>query len=329
MAALEEGIVRAGLEAFRNARPAEAGLAVADATGVGTNRRDPAGPSDLRVPVLSIRDAASHAPLALMTVCCMHPTVLHEDSTRISADFPGLMRQYLQRQVVGTGCPVLYHSGPAGNQSPRHVTRGNTFAEAERLGILLGRAVEQALAGIVHRTDIDLAAGSAGVDLPRQVFPAPAEAEERERAALERLETMRRTGEPRTTVRTAECDWFGTSARTVLARAAADGRLTDAAAQCLPAEIQVIRIGPWTFVAWPGEVFIEFELEIARAFPDTFVVAYANGELDGYLVTAEAAAEGGYEASLGIFRSPDSGARLVSETRALLQDHRLQITDCR
>ncbi len=33
---------------------------------------------------------------------------------------------------------VIYHTGPCGDQGPRHVTRANTFDEAKRLGHLLG-----------------------------------------------------------------------------------------------------------------------------------------------------------------------------------------------
>ena len=52
---LEDGIVAAALEARRSAVPAKLGLAVADGTGVGTNRRDPSGPSDREVPVLMVK----------------------------------------------------------------------------------------------------------------------------------------------------------------------------------------------------------------------------------------------------------------------------------
>src|SRR5439155_26798702 len=118
---IEERIVQCACRAVEKPKPAEAGLAIADATGVGTNRRDPNGPKDLDVPVLVVRDAESHAPMSAMLVCCMHPTVLHEDSTLISGDFPALARQRLQRTALGEDCAVLYHTGPAGNQSPRHV----------------------------------------------------------------------------------------------------------------------------------------------------------------------------------------------------------------
>ena len=50
---LEDGIVEAAVQAYRNARPAEVGLAIADGSCVGTNRHDPAGPSDPEVPVLA------------------------------------------------------------------------------------------------------------------------------------------------------------------------------------------------------------------------------------------------------------------------------------
>lgn len=102
-----------------------------------------------------------------------------------------------------------------------------------------------------------------------------------------------------------------------MTRAASDGRLEAVAAERMPAEIQAIRIGRWTFVGWPGEVFVDFGLRVQHERPDTFIISLANGELQGYLVTAEAVAERGYEASNGLFRSPDSGDLLVQHTLTL------------
>ena len=131
---LEDGIVEAARRACRSPQSAEVGGAFADGGALGTNRRSPEGPSDPRVPVLAVRSADDGRMIALMLVCSMHPTVLHEDSTLLSADFPGMARAYLQEHVVGEACPVLHHTGPSGNQSPRHVVAANTFAEARRLG---------------------------------------------------------------------------------------------------------------------------------------------------------------------------------------------------
>ena len=321
MAQYEEGIVEAGIKAFENRRPAEAGLAVADATGVGTNRRDPAGPTDPQAPVLAVRDIETGAMLCVMTVYGMHPTVLHEDSTLYSADFPGMCRQYLQQHVVGADCPVGYHTGPAGNQSPRHVTKANTFEEAERLGQMLGKAIEKALSRIDYRRDIDLAAVQTEVELLPRTYPPVDEAEQKLKQARQRLDNLLATG-TRQDARTAECDWFGAEHTSTLARIAREdngARLRQAIAERSPAEVQAIRVGHWTFVGWPGEIFVEFSLALKKAFDDTFVIAYANGETHSYLVTQEAVDEGGYECMTAIFQSPESGNRLLDTARNLLK----------
>ena len=89
----------------------------------------------------------------------------------------------------------------------------------------------------------------------------------------------------------------------------------------MPAEIHLMRIGPWTFVGWQGEVFIEYALAVRKANPDTFVCTCANGAMAGYIATEAAAAEGGYEASTSVF-APESGQRLVEATQKLIDSMR-------
>jgi hypothetical protein len=319
---LEDRIVRAAERAVAEAQPAEAGLAVAAVTGLGTNRRDPAGPSDPQVPVFLVRSTATQKPIACMLVCSMHPTVLHEDSKLVSADFPGQARLYLQQHALGADCPVVYHTGPAGNQSPRHVVRSQTFAEAARLGEILGRAVEQVLPAISFRSDLPIRCLTDHVELPRRAFPSVPDAEKRLDRAVRRFEELRRGGAPRVEVRTAECDFFGAEETLTLARAAQDGRLDAAAHSCLPAEVQVFRVGPWAFVGWPGECFVEYALEVKARDPSAFIISLANGEFQGYIVTEEAAAEGGYEASNALFDGPRSGRLLVETALKLLAKSR-------
>src|SRR5439155_7993853 len=255
-----------------------------------------------------------HKPIAGMMVCCMHPTVLHEDSTLISGDFPALARQRLQRTALGEDCVVLHHTGPAGNQSPRHVTRGNTFEEAERLGGILAESAAKVIPTIRYARDLKLDCRSTLVALPLRIFPSEAEAEAKLRDAEEHLRRLRESNAPRTQIRTAEVDWFGAEETLTLARAHRQGLLQQAASAAMPAEIQLNSLGDWNFVAWPGEMFVEFALEVKSRSPNTFVISYANGELQGYLVTAEAAAEGGYESQNAIFQSPHSGELLVQKT---------------
>ena len=317
---MKDCIVQAGIQAFEDAQPAKIGLILADDTGVGTNRRDPKGPADHQVPVLLVKNAETNANIACMLICSMHPTVLHEDSTLVSGDFPGMARIYLQEKVLGKDCPVLHHTGPSGNQSPRHVTQANTFDEAERLGKILGKAIEQAINGIQLHDTLKVSATSAEIsDLPRKAFLSVQQAETNLKNAVARLEQLRHDYAPKQDIRTAECDWFGAEEVLTLAKAAQDNSLQKAYAKCLPAEIQVIRIGPWNFVGWPGECFIEYALQVKNTLSETFVISLANGEMQGYIVTQEAAEEGGYEASNALF-SYQAGELFVDKTLQLMKE---------
>ncbi|MBN1352766.1 neutral/alkaline non-lysosomal ceramidase N-terminal domain-containing protein [candidate division KSB1 bacterium] len=310
---LEQRLIEAGVKAFEAARPARVGFAVADSTGIGTNRHDPSGPADHQVPVLVVKHADTDQYIGCMLVCSMHPTVLHEDSTLISADFPGMARQFLQAKLLATGCPVLHHTGPAGNQSPRHVTNGNTFAEAERLGHILGRAVLGAISKAEYRSDISLYSHQLEIDLPRKTFPSVEAARINLEKSRDRLKRLQSEHASRQEIRTAECDWFGAEETLTLAKAAAEGRLEAAYRSCRPAEIQIFGIGQWTFVGWQGEIFVEYALAVKHSSKNTFVISLANGELQGYIVTPEAAAKDSYEASNSLF-SHESGKILVDET---------------
>jgi neutral ceramidase len=313
LALFEDGIVRAALAAFHSAQPAEVGLAIADGAGVGTNRRSIAGPADRQVPVLVARTLAGGKPIAAMAVTSMHPTVLREDSLVVSGDFPAMARRYLQQNLLGPDCPIVYHTGPAGNQSPRYVCRDHSVAETGRLGEILGRSIAEAIGRIEYRSDLTLGAHRVLIELPRREFPPAEAARVKLEKAVARLEGLRRSGAPAQDIRAAEVDWFGAEETLRLAAIAHQGGLEEAYAACMPAEIQALRVGPWRFVGWPGEVFVEYSLAVKAQAPDTYIISLANGELQGYITTAEAAQEGGYEASNAVF-APEAGWALVRAT---------------
>ncbi len=315
---LEDSIVDAAFRSIEQLHPAELAHCTADGSCVGTNRRSPEGRSRPEVPVLVVRNTMSREYIALMLVCSMHPTVLHEDSTLISADFPGMTREFLQKELVGADCPVLHHSGASGNQSPRHVVKACTFEEADRLGTALGQAVIQATGDLEYHNDLQLNVEHSTLILPLRDFPDVASAEKNcvQSKAIyqQRMDDKASAAD----IRTAECDVFGAEETVTLARMAASGQLANYAATCMPAEIQALCIGTQTFIGIPGELFVEFALHIESQYPDTHIITMANGELQGYLVTGEAVNEGGYEASNALFKSPDSGERIVEAVTTLL-----------
>ncbi len=310
---VEECIVSAACDAFKQASQAEIGLTVADGTGIGTNRHDPSGPKDMEIPVLIVRNQHKEF-VACMLVCNMHPTVLHEDSTLFSGDFPAYAREIIQKTYLGSECPVLYFTGAAGNQSPRHVTRNNTFDEACRIGGIIASAVGTKLSEqLDYFSEIKISCLQKLVDLPKRQVPPVEWADQHQKKALEHFEILKKTSKNPQEIRTAEVDWFGAKELFHLSTLAASNALEETYKKCLPAEIQIVKIGEWSFVSWPGEIFVEYELELKKKFDHAFLITLTNGELQGYVATEEADKKGFYEASNSVFNY-SAGKILVEET---------------
>ncbi|SDC47068.1 neutral/alkaline non-lysosomal ceramidase N-terminal domain-containing protein [Niabella drilacis] len=313
---LEERIMEAVLQAIVQAGPAAAALVKADATGIGTNRHSPEAASDLKMPVLMVRRKADLSVIACMVVCCMHPTVLHEDSTLYSGDFPGVARQILQ-QYFSKDTVFLFQLGTAGNQSPRHVTTGNTFGEAGRLAGILATAITTAIRGARYQSDLGIRTAAGTVKLVRKTFPLPADARDYVATCQLELDSARAMGLTPQEVRSREVNWFGAREMAYLSQLVANGALEETYRKTEQAEILIFKTDLYTFIGWPGEIFVEYGLEIKEHYPDAAVITLVNGELQGYIVTPEAAAEGVYEASNAVF-DPSCGALLVAKTKALL-----------
>mgnify|MGYP000539575540 CR=1 FL=1 len=143
---VSEAVVHSACEASSSMRPASLAWTAARVEGVGCNRCDPTGPSDPEVGTLAVRGQEGGI-ISIVMVYGMHPTVLHEDCTLVSSDFPHYARIELEERFGGS-MVALYHTGPAGDQSPRYHVKSQTFAEAERLGRRLGAAVANAVAAI-------------------------------------------------------------------------------------------------------------------------------------------------------------------------------------
>jgi hypothetical protein len=312
LASLRPAVAQTVAAAAARAVPARIAWTAADARGVGGNRHAPDGCTDPEAGLLSVRSAEGR-PLAAAVVYGMHPTVLHEDSTLYSSDFVHYVRASL-RERFGPGFVPLWHTGPAGDQSPRRHVTAQTFAEAERLGRRLGASLADSLAALPKKA-FDAAPLLAGtkeaVDLPRRSLPDPAEAARREEAARSEYESLRAAGAERARVRTAECALFGAEGTVRLARAEAEGRLAERLARYRPLEVQTVRLGEACLAGFPGEAFAAYALAMKKtAAMKTFPVSLVNGELQGYVVTPEAAAAGGYEATNSVF-APAAGPVLV------------------
>ncbi len=316
---VEENTVKAGCKAFENAQDAEIAFLTGDATGVGTNRHDINGPKDMQLPTMLVRNL-QHEYIGCMLVCSMHPTALHEDSKLVTGDFPHFTRAKLQQDVLGAGCPVVYYTGTCGNQSPRHVTKANNFSEAQRLGEIVASSIISKIGeGVIFSDGLEIKAASECLALPKRKFPSLAAAQKHRDEAKALFETRKKstTATPQE-VRTAEVDWFGSEEALLLSELAEKGELDVVYDTCLPAEVMMVKVGDWKFVGWPGEVFVEFGLSLKSQVKDISLITYANGELQGYVVTQEAHEKGFYEAGNSFF-DPEAGYLMLEATKRLVE----------
>lgn len=310
---IEGSIVKAAIMAVDNATFAEIAVVVGDATGVGTNRHNPDWAKDMDVPAMFVKNNKNEY-IGCMLVCNMHPTVLHEDSTLYSSDFPHFIRKTLQEVVLGNDCPVIYFTGSAGNQSPRHVTKANTFEEAKRIGQLVADSIITKLMEMTSfSSNIPLSVAQKFIDLPKRTFPSVEWAKEHRDKTKRCFEELKQNSKIPQEIRTAEVNWFGSEELLYLSKLAHDNELKLAYQSSLPAEIQIIKVGKWKFVAWPGEVFVEYAIELKNQVEDIALITYANGELQGYIVTQEAQDKGFYEAGNSFF-DYKAGRLMLTET---------------
>ncbi|MEA4995608.1 MAG: neutral/alkaline non-lysosomal ceramidase N-terminal domain-containing protein [Petrimonas sp.] len=311
---MEENTVKAACQAVENATLAEIAVVVGDATGVGTNRHNPEWAKDTDVPAVFVKNKYNDEFISCMLICNMHPTILHENSTLYSSDFPHFVRKTLQEVVLGNDRPVIYFTGTAGNQSPRHVTKSNTFEEAKRIGQIVADSISSKLTETVtFSSHIPVSAAQKFVDLPKRAFPSIEWAVEHRDKTKKRFEELKKNSEIPQEVRTAEVNWFGSEELLYLSKLAQDNKLEKAYQSSLPAEIQIIKVGEWKFVAWPGEVFVEYGIELKNHAKEIALITYANGELQGYLVTQEAQDGGYYEAGNSFF-DYKAGKLMLAET---------------
>ncbi len=315
---VSDGIVGAAVEAVKNAEPAELASRFAPVDGVGCNRLNPDGPRDPDAGILVVRRSSDKCVTAIQVCYSMHPTVIHENTTQVTADFPGFCRQRLESEFPDA--MVIYHTGPCGNLSPRHHVHGQTFDEAERLGSRLSDCICRALARLPEtcfsRTP-KIRAAAKECKLIAREFVSVQTAREHVQKVQQKYARLKNSNAPRPRIRTAECELFGAEEQVTLAEAQERGQIARLHSDYACTEIQVLRAGDVFLACLPGELFVEYALKLkSSADQSVFPVSLANGELQGYITTPDA---DGYEASLSMF-TPESGSRMIQTALSLIEE---------
>ncbi len=105
--------------------------------------RIPYGPIDPTVTVMRISDDRGAPRLILLSYAC-HPVVLGPRNSKISAGYPGVLREMIESQA-GNGAKCVFIQGGAGDINPLIIPRSSDpeedFAFMKTMGKLLGNKV--------------------------------------------------------------------------------------------------------------------------------------------------------------------------------------------
>jgi neutral ceramidase len=320
-------------EAQRDAVPAVMRIATTEVPGLSFNRRlvhrdgstrmnwegvppddvlGARGPVDPSLLVLAFYDDAE-TPLGAVVHFTLHPAILVGHEWLVSADYVADAGDLVSQAVDGR--PVLFLNGALGNINHldfRQRGRAIGFSESARVGSALGHAAVEAISGSSAPAALDVVCSRAlTVTLEQRTV-----GRERWEAAQKLLASSSGDVEALDGIPPeAYAQWTITAGR----------RLTP----LLDVRIAVLRLEHVVLVYVPFEVFVEFGLLLRDAFPGQLVkvVSPANGYF-GYLPTAVAFAEGGYEPTLGTSTiSPGEGERLFhrigTELRCMLHEEGL------
>ena len=331
--ALPGKIVSAALNARRHLEPVSIRAASAHFT-LGTNRRlmrptgqiqlaaNYAGVADADAAVLGVYRADGSALAFVMNYPC-HGVVLCEDNLLYSRDWMGFAMNELETAASSADGrrPIsIFMQGATGNIDPR--SRGS-FEAAEESGRELGRASFEALRHAPAMIESSIACRKVPLklklkDRAEQIAQAHA-CVEQTRASLD----SHRGGEGYQLKRLRDHQKQSLAALRTLEAAEEQERRdhrVDLARRQMTAAITVLAIGDAAFVGIPGELFVEFGLELKRNphFARTFVVGYCN-DLIGYIPTAAAYPQGGYEVESARV-APGSGETMVAAATTALAE---------
>jgi neutral ceramidase len=269
LALLESATVEAARRAAADARAAQARWNVEEIEPISFNRV--AGllePLDIRLGHVAFeRDDTT---VYLASYSC-HPVTLGQN-TLVSADYPGRLCRAVESQ--GNRCSFL--QGFCGDVDPfRNKVRwgAGTEEDIDYYGAHLASRLMKSDAGAKAAPELVVSAAEDRVSLP--VEPMGPETIER---GAERLRHAFRTIE-KDRVERFVAEWRH-EALAALPRFAEHPALDD-----IP--VQVMRLGPVSLAALPGEVFCQLGISLRAQFPGLFPLGYANGNV-GYLPTASA-----------------------------------------
>ncbi len=305
---------QAAIDAYNNRVPARAGFYAGELKGATRNRQQRNDLVDTQVGVFRVEEREGRKTIATLFNFTGHPVIVGSKNLLLSGEYPGAAQRAVENMLGGV---AIFTQGAAGDVTVHR--SGDPFMEIERLGRTVAGEVIKASGFIRGDEQIDLAAGSTTLNLARRKIPPVEESQkalEAAQAELEALEDNAANKEIREQIRN-RMRLYGMNLR--MAKGIKEG--TYKLPETFDAEVQVLQLGDLVIVSIPGEIFVEYALELRQRVrqllgKSMFLAGYANGYV-GYIVTPRAAVTGGYEASVARVR-PDAGRQMTEAAMELV-----------
>jgi neutral ceramidase len=316
---LNDKLAKLVSEAVQSAFPAEIGITkgyCGKEQGVGGNRRDPGGVCDTDVCILAVKEKKGDIRGVYINYA-LHPTVIHAESTVVTADYPAYIRTKLKEMIPSAN--LLFAQGASGNQSTRYFRNGQSFDEAKRIGEAIAVSAMDAIRKLDYSDDISLSATVWDIPIELRTLPPRAEMERRVRELKKRYDELVQTGASYIETQNADLKLLGAEDMLGYIIMFESGKTMELITEESPAEIQILKIGGLNMVGLPGEWFVEYALSVKRgaAAPYTFVNTVTNGCLPGYVYTQEALKEGGYETDTSLLHE-GFGNKVIDQVIGIL-----------
>jgi peptidoglycan/xylan/chitin deacetylase (PgdA/CDA1 family) len=248
---------------------------------------------DPQVGVLRVQKADSRDMIAILFNFTGHPVILGSDNMMVCGEYPGMAETTVEETIGGV---ALFTQGACGDITMQR--SGDPYLEVERLGRIL--------ASEVIKTAEQIRPSAASVKLASRLEETPVEprkylSPEDSTAALatakKAFEDAKTANAPTEELnklerKADELEWTDRFTQFRAKHPADFPDVTDAL-------VHVLQVGPLIVVGIPGEMFVEYALEMkgrvqkGKGMP-MMLAGYSNDYV-GYIVTPQAVKTGGYE----------------------------------
>jgi hypothetical protein len=314
---LVEEMTQAVVEAKAALRPALVGFRSGDLSGTTRNRQQNNNEVvDPEVGVLKLWEPETRATIAVLFNFTGHPVILGGENMLLSGEYPGEAQRTVEAVLGGV---ALFTQGACGDVTVHR--SGPPFLEVARLGRALGGEVIKSAELIQEGEETTLVSLFEQVEVEGRQIASPEEANRILEEMKSRYVEAKANAAAERILKRLERQTDSAETAAMLAKFAEAH--PENWRNVNRASVHILEIGSVTLAGFPGELFVEYALELKQRSRHDFnrpllVVGFANG-YNGYLVTPRAMETGGYEQAIR-FVEPSAGRKLVERAVRMVEE---------